>query len=501
MTTQHKQRGLLARVGAIGAALAIVFAGASSAIADPLPETSNIEITKLSTPPAGPGDNATGQAQSIPTGATPIAGVQFEAYAVPVAGAVGSNEWQQNLAAIDVAEAQGLVGASPTDVGGFAATDPAGVTTWTAAPRGLYLLRETAAPAGVTPAADFLVAVPMTDPATGQEPTQGWLDTIYVYPKNSQVAVTKSIDDGAAVAVGENVSWAVTAQIPRDDVISEFRITDALDPRLTYVSSAVSLTSGPALIPADYTLGLDDVTGAVELAFTETGRAKLVQAWQETNGGAEVLMDVVTTINATTLAQLDAGNDTIVNTAELFVNGTDPVSSPGDVDGPAAVKLGEFTIIKTNAADTPAPVTGAVFSVYRTSADATARTNPIAINGATEFEVTEANGELTISGLLQSDFINGASVTANDFRTYWVNEVQAPDGFQLIAAPIEVEVLGIDGEATSYTVQNVENTPGGAFILPLTGGTGTWFLSAAGAALLALVLVALIRRRAASAAE
>ena len=86
------------------------------------------------------------------------------------------------------------------------------------------------------------------------------------------------------------------------------------------------------------------------------------------------------------------------------------------------------------------------------------------------------------------------------FQTYWLVEVTALDGHQLLSEPIEFTVNAATTALTSQqTVENQENRNG--FVLPLTGGMGTAFLTIGGLALLALVLIVARRRRETEAAE
>ena len=101
-----------------------------------------------------------------------------------------------------------------------------------------------------------------------------------------------------------------------------------------------------------------------------------------------------------------------------------------------------------------------------------AGTNPISLGGQSTF-TAGSDGTLTISGLRYSDYANGASVAAGDpaFREYWLAEVKAPAGYELLAAPIKFDVtaattaVGVD-----LTIKNMPANAG--FALPFTGGPG-----------------------------
>lgn len=493
----HQRRGFLASAGALLTAAALVFGGASAAQAADMPDSSDIVITKLSTPPTGPGAAATGIAvgqpggPSIPTGANPIGNVTFTAYPITVAGTPGSNIWQQNVAAVTLAQAQAQVdGGAAGTAHVFPGTDSeTGQTSWPAAPRGLYLIRETSAPAGVTPSGDFLVAVPLTDPAN----RNAWLSAVYVYPKNSSVQALKTIAEGSSVAVGQNVTWSVLADIPRDETISKFELADTLDARLTPLNTApntptVALTGTPGVTltsGTDYKVTFSGQT--VTLAFEASGREKLVTAWK-TDPTSKVKLDLPTQVNTTALGAVNTAAASINNTAVLTVNDAAPANSTT-----ATLKVGGIKIDKVRAGATGTKVAGAVFSVYANETDAKNRQNPIVINGASTW-ASDVNGAVTIDGLFFSNFVNGVGVANSaNYRSYWINEVTAPTGYQLLAQPLKVDVTAAGSDIAVTQVQNVANANG--FVLPLTGGMGTAFLTIGGIALLAFVLLLVARRR------
>lgn len=497
MNTRKRRRGIIASTMALVSAVALTLGGAVVAQADgnDIPTTSDITITKLTTPPTGQGDAATGAQSGTPSGAEPISGVTFTAYAVPVQDSgtdltAGSNAWQQKISTIDVTTAQSLIGATPTAVHTFDATNASGVATWSDAPRGLYLIRETAAPAGVTPAQDFLVAVPMTDP----ENRNTWLSTIYVYPKNSKVTVSKAVDESDSVAVGQDVTWTVTADIPRDTAISKYVISDALDSRLTPHSTGsnaptVGLTgsTGQTITSDDYSVAVSGQN--VTVTFTDDGRAKLATAWA-TDPTAQVTLSIPTTVNSTAKGAQSTTSAAINNTATLSVNDAADITST-----PATIKVGDIKIAKTDSS-TGDPLTSgaATFSVYRTEDDAKNRVNAISVDGETTFQTSTTDGTVVISGLLFSDWVNGQSVAERSYRSYWVNEVTAPEGYQLLAQPVKVNVTAAGTDVATTTIADAPNSTG--FTLPLTGGTGTLILTVLGAGLLVAVLVIARRRRA-----
>lgn len=515
MKTTHKRRGILASLGAIATATALALSGAAAAQAAPVqpaPASSTVTITKLSQPDTLQSP-ATGEALALPSGATPIAGVVFEYYLVDDTAAgdtndIGTNAGQQAAATWTAATAP----IQATATGVFDPTTALGETTKTL-PRGLYVVKEISAPAGVTPAADFLLAVPLTNPTDLDE----WLNTIYVYPKNAQTAATKTVDQTGSLIVGSDVTWTIETDIPRNpnpagtpDFVAPdaFEIHDSLNDDelvlsataltpLTVTAGATTLVSG-----TDYNVTPDiSVSGITtyKIVFTATGLGELALA-VNADPDAVVTVELVTTVKQASVI----GNVATVYPSQDSIS--NPTLFPPLVTDTVEVKYGSYQIVKKSTAGAATDLSGAEFRVYATEADALAANanylSPKDDAGvAHSLWTTNATGNVTIEGLRYTAFYNGAIVAplATGYQTYWLVETKALDGHQLLAEPIEIT---IDGASVTQTTQEIVNqSTSGAFVLPLTGGTGTLLLTLGGIAILATVLIVARRRRSAMAAE
>ncbi|WEK61582.1 MAG: SpaH/EbpB family LPXTG-anchored major pilin [Candidatus Microbacterium colombiense] len=490
MTTINTTRrrlgaGLLA--GAIAVALGLAAAAPASAapLVDP-DAIGSITVHKLQAPdsPTGLPNNGT---PVDTTGLTPLAGVGFQVRQVTGIDLSTNSGWADASTLSDVFDAADAEG-SITDAGFALATgsslvtDAAGQAAFTGLPVGLYLVEETSFPAGVTPSAPFLVSVPLTDP----ENLDAWLYDVHVYPKNAITTATKTVEDADAVQLGDHVTFTITSDIPNVDPIDGFRIVDVLDPKLDYVASTVTLADGTSITEGtDYTIVHTAGTNAVTVEFTAAGRVVLAE-----NNTTQVVVDIVTTVN--TIGE-------IANQALIYPNAASLDIEPGEPGGPTTTpevetRWGNITLEKVG--ENSAPLTGAVFQVFTSASDAAAQTNPVALDGETEFEVTAADGTLTIAGLRYSDFANGATVAPGDagYLQYFLVEVQAPDGYELLAQPIEFTISAATTAAgIDLTVTNVPHN--GGFQLPFTGGTGSGLLYLVGIGLIAGGIVFLVVKR------
>lgn len=534
------QRGLLTGLSAVVVAAALALGGGVAANAAPvneMPDSSDIIITKTEQPSTGVAANGLPQ---TPPGA-PIEHVFFEAYAVPVAGTPGTNAWQQAIAGTNLAQAQAAIGATPTAA--FSGeTDIDGVIRWNDVPWGLYLVRETGAPSDVIRAGDFLVAVPLTDPASAGGALTSWLDEIYVYPKNGRSDVEKTVENAEQLKVGDTVTWIIDTAIPdvRDQTTGAFLATDRFeihdvltDSQLSTTAAGVNVTSPAGFVKGaagDYTVesataGMaPNTTTTWKVVFTQAGRDKLAAAL--TAHAADTDPDKGPAPRVlVTLDTLVKSVGEIPNSALVFPNGSSITENTPLESDPSTVKYGSYALQKQSQGvpdGTTPNLAGAEFMVFASEAAALAADPADAIKPAgnpTGVWTTDAQGRVDLSGLRYSDFADGepqtkfldapgqtcadknvgpASATCvvnAKFQTYWLVETKALQNHQLLAEPHPFIVNADSASTTTQTEAIVNQYNRNGFVLPLTGGTGTLLLTIGGIALLAIVLVAARRRR------
>lgn len=488
-TMNPARRGLRVGLAASAAAVVLGLGLAAPAAAAPLVDpnaTGSITVHKFEAPDTPTGLPNNGTAVDT-TGLTPLPGVEFQVRQVSGIDLSTNSGWTNasTLSGVfDAADPEGsITGAGYTLAAGSSlVTDAAGQASFTGLPVGLYLVEETSFPAGVTPSAPFLVSVPLTDP----DNHDAWLYDVHVYPKNAVTSATKTVEDADAVQLGDEVTFTITSDIPNVDPIDGYKIVDVLDSKLDYVASTVTLADGTTIAEGtDYTITHDAATNAVTVQFSAAGRAVLAA-----HNTTRVVVDIITTVN--TIGE-------IVNQALVYPNLPSFDIEPGEPGGPTTTpevetRWGGLTVEKVGPGGQA--LTGAVFQVFTSAADAAAQTNPVTLNGETEFEVTDADGTLTITGLRYSDFANGATVAPGDagYLQYYLVEVKAPTGYELLAQPIEFTVTAATTAAgIDLTVTNVPHN--GGFQLPFTGGTGSGLLYLVGLGLVAGGIVFLVIKR------
>lgn len=139
------------------------------------------------------------------------------------------------------------------------------------------------------------------------------------------------------------------------------------------------------------------------------------------------------------------------------------------------------------------PLENAQFVLYRGNGDdkAYAKIQDGKITGWTRVEsertvlTTSNSGKLEIKGL--------------DVGTYYLEEIEAPKGYNKLANPIKVEIadktgaITVDGKSISDTTVKVENKAGTT--LPTTGGIGTTIFYLIGGGLMVAAAVLLIAKK------
>ena len=90
------------------------------------------------------------------------------------------------------------------------------------------------------------------------------------------------------------------------------------------------------------------------------------------------------------------------------------------------------------------------------------------------------------------DYTDGEQKT---YKSYWIVETKAPEGYNLLSAPVKVDFTEeLSTADTDYTVEvQIKNTTG--FTLPKTGDIGTILFTVAGVGLIGAAVILLIASR------
>lgn len=468
MTEKNKFSRFAAGVGAFAlAAAGLLGAGVANAATtgDITGDEGSLTIHKFGGNPIGGRDDGRPREDTSGLG-TPLAGVEFTVYEVLDDGV------PVNLKTFDGWES--IKDLTPSTVNtapwstvevGSGTTDSSGMVEWDL-PLGLYLVKETGPGTNpiVSPAVPFLVTVPY--PGGGGE----WLYDVHVYPKNKlNTTVPQKVveDPGAGLAVGDIVSWTITAPIPpiaADDTYRSFVITDKLDSRVSVADFEITLDGvAGSLVAADFTV--TNVSNLATITFTEQGLLKLP-------GKTNVILTVDTEVES--LAP--GANETegvVANQATVNVNGSAVTT------GKPAAYFGSIEVTKVNQADPSKTLAGAEFALWTSDGAG----NPTGTGPITTGTVG-ANGKLRFEGLWVGSSPDAIiSPAPYPTKQYILQETKAPAGFltpQGAAALTPVTVTAGGLVAVDVTISNAQRTGPN---LPLTGSAGTILFTVVGVGL------------------
>lgn len=480
---------------------------------------------------------------------TPLQNVQFDLYKVENVDLTTNKGWEAAKALyerkVNVADLEKGVQIGDAKFT-FAKQDKSGITNEKGEAKiqakvGLYLVIEnlsaskdikdggkTYTPAQITGINPFLVTLPMTNP----DSRDSWMYDVHVYPKNQAAEMTKAVIDGNqgkenqdGYKIGQNITYRLESTINvvdsnqdgkvDGDDLGYYLVKDQLSEHVKYVSSKLSIIGSDnktveLLTPQDY--AFTNNSNLLSFSITKDGLNKLATA-----AGGKLQTEIVTTVTTMPIT------GQVKNKASFYPNNypwtnsgktppkpgenPPPGDTPPDVPSNEVVsKYGDVVIKKINA--DKQPLAGAEFAVFRATkeSDAAGYTcknvdfskEPIAKTAA----ASDAGGLTIVRGLQLSNWRNdssaksGAITDEKQFYSYCLVETKSPDGYQLLAEPIEFNLLkegavmdlssSEEAKMTDEVKKNgraleVVNQPDNLKNkLPLTGGEGIALVSVLG---------------------
>ncbi|WP_299092030.1 SpaH/EbpB family LPXTG-anchored major pilin [uncultured Microbacterium sp.] len=429
-------------------------------------------------------------------GSAPIAGAEFTATLVPGIDLL-TNAGQRTAGSLTVGEA--ATQTSAESAAARATTDSAGDALLAPLAVGVYLVEEVITPVGFVPSEPFIVALPLTDP----DSRDTVLTTVRVYPKNAHLSASLDVDDRDAVVLGDVITWTSLTSIPSSTRMDAYRVVQEIDSRLALVDAKIPATvtldcsvgwtraTCPTLVEGrHFTQTYDPQSRRLTVDFTAEGLALLRETVAQ-NPYAEV------SIAYRTVAVSDGE---IVNRVLLYPSASAASGAPGapaPVTDTAYTKWGPLAVIVRERDDPSHLIAGATFRVYGSADDARTGSNPIVVDGVSQW-TTDSAGYAMVPGLRFSGFANGFDRPAGDplYRYYYVVPTAFPVGYTGNTDPVRTAVVS-STEATPIVVPvwraDESSTGGGS--LPVTGGQFAWSALIASFGLIGTGLFFIARRR------
>ena len=410
-------------------------------------------------------------------------------------------------------------------------TDPTGNAIYNVSadrqPDGIYLVIERPHPAIVKPLDPFLVAVPATS-ADGMSLEY----VVNVTPKNEVLPgpeVEKNIGeigvDHATFAIGQTHTWILRGGVPVDIAIGKtYELTDTMDASLTYVGNvkvvvgAADLMAGQEEIvltkDVDYTLS-EVENNIFTVALTPAGMIKVDAAMKANTVDANADdavdykdMEIRVYFNAKINENALVGT-MIPNEVDLYYKNSVGLEYTPE-DGAEVYTCG-IHVHKYDAKDVNKALEGAVFKLAQVVDENTEGAVGLVIKNAQNkvenvsvvYREFYIDADCTMkANTITTDENGNALIYGLEAGTYYLVEIKAPNGYNLLSYPVQVTL-----DQTSHHTGDIETTQiveidrtvyvanSNTFRLPETGGIGTAVFTLVGSLMMGGAGVMLVNKK------
>ncbi len=319
--------------------------------------------------------------------------------------------------------------------------------------------------------------------------------------------------------IGDTLTFDIVADVPQfpaNALAKNYVISDSLPAGLTFTEGSIhvygvsvegaetELINGGTSYYTQSNTRPTGVTGPTTTTFTLTFAYDQISSYRQ----------IHITYNAVLNGSAGLGQPGNTNTAYLvYSNNPYDANSWQSKEDTATVYTYGLDISKVDADNNQPHLSGAVFELYTTEADAANGNNKIAFVQVSEGVYRRAlggNADTTTSLTVGANGALFGKLTIQDLDegTWYLKEITAPNGYNLLAGPMSVTITdadggvldgqvsgaaGTSGEAVALVALTVENSDG--FQLPTTGGIGTVLFTAIGIVLMAAVVLFLVIRK------
>ena len=316
----------------------------------------------------------------------------------------------------------------------------------------------------------------------------GTVDIKATYP-----TITKT-DDKVSADVGEAVNYTITGKVPDTTGYTAYTYTikDTMSAGLTFDQEDVTVkileadSNGDKLLVKDTDYTYTQTDNGFELTIKVTD----LQAYVE----KAIQVTYAATVNDQAVTKIEKNSATLTYSN----NPADDTKTETTAEVEENVYSSKIVIDKYAANDDTNKLSGATFVLYKYDTDNTTKLY---------YKYTAATETAPAKVEWVTDASDGTSKTTDDTGaasfdgladgTYYLEETEAPEGYNKLDEDVAVTVDGSEAtstNATSLTVtKEIENKTGS--MLPSTGGIGTKIFYVAGGILVVAAAVLLITRK------
>ena len=309
--------------------------------------------------------------------------------------------------------------------------------------------------------------------------------TVTIHDKND-IPFNK-VDDKESVDVGEIVTYTITGKVPDYTGFTTYTylITDTMSEGLTFQKNVKVTVGGTDVTPA-CTITYDKDNNANKFTVSIPVKSYTI--------GAEIKVTYTAVVNENAVAKIE-------NNAATLTYSNDPIDTSKTTTTPEdkeTVYSAKVVINKYVKDSNNEKLAGAMFVLYKEvktdDSDTTTKYYYKWNDTDKKVEWTPNKADATVK---TTDTNGAAAFDGLKDGTYYLEEVKAPAGYNLLKDPAEVVVNGASANAanpSSLTVTgNIENSSGAE--LPETGGMGTTIFYVLGSVLILAAVVLLVTRK------
>lgn len=325
--------------------------------------------------------------------------------------------------------------------------------------------------------------------------------TVTIYDKND-VPFDK-VDDKDSVEVGEIVNYTITGKVPDTTGFEEYKyqITDKMSTGLTFNEDSIRIwisdddelvteaTEGKTVdtqLNNQYYTKIEDSTVDFNVSFNvidmNNADPSLV--------GKYIFITYNATVNENAVAKIEKNHATLT-----YSNDPTDKTKTKTMEDEETVYSAKIVINKYAKSDTTKKLEGAQFVLMNSNKNKYYKYTPATETEKAKVEWVDAKTDATE---YTTDDTGAATFKGLKDGTYYLVETKAPDGYNLLAEPVEVKINGKDNndvpvEANLTVTKSVENNTGS--LLPSTGGMGTTMLYIIGGILVVGAGVLLVTKK------
>lgn len=311
--------------------------------------------------------------------------------------------------------------------------------------------------------------------------------------KNEAPTINKKIDgnkDANDAAIGDVVNYTVTIHAKKG--ATGYVLTDTMTKGLTFNPDSLTVKTGTSTLSKD-----TDYTVAVNSTPDTDGNTNFKVTFKDSylntiDGDTDIVVSYTATVNK----DAEIGTTGNTNTAQLKYGNNSTVEST------TKTYSYKFDLVKTD--NSKKLLTGAKFKLYD---NATTNTPVKLIKDAStgNYRIAETNETGAVEEIEINSY-NAVTISGLNKKTYYLEETQAPEGYNKLTERQPVE-LGKEGFVANATLtgsgaKGAEWTEGGVRVinnagatLPSTGGMGTTLFYVLGGGLMVAAVVLLVTKK------